>query len=159
MGNPKRKSSLGRGMTGGGGALPYFNAFMRQFMKGKKRDFFPKAPPIPSEIKSMISRRKREQLERIEKLDAGRPKLGGKYTGSANTAVEDPTSTGNANTSTGDGTVTTGGKKTVKIGPSNKSGKAKPTPKTNPAARKTPAVVKPTPKKKGTKRKGKKGDG
>jgi len=158
MGNPKRKSSLGGGMTGGHGALPYFNAFMRQFMKDKKRVYFPKAPPIPAEIKSMISRRKREQLETVEKLDAGRKKLGGTYEGNSNSNTEDGTLTGNANTSTGDGTGN--GRKTIKIGPSNKTGTAKPTPKTATGRpRKTPPPIKPKPKKKGTRRKGKKGDG
>ncbi|HMS10525.1 MAG TPA: penicillin-binding transpeptidase domain-containing protein, partial [Pyrinomonadaceae bacterium] len=33
MGNPLRKESLGRGQTGGGTALPIFNAFMNPFMK------------------------------------------------------------------------------------------------------------------------------
>ena len=41
MGNPLRKESLGSGMTGGHGALPYFNAFMIPFMKGKPVDRFP----------------------------------------------------------------------------------------------------------------------
>ena len=44
MGNPLRKENLGSGMTGGHGAMPYFNAFMIPFMKDKPRDSFP-APP------------------------------------------------------------------------------------------------------------------
>ena len=42
MGNPQRKENLGEGMTGGHGALPYFNAFMNLFMKGKPTRSFPK---------------------------------------------------------------------------------------------------------------------
>src|SRR5690606_31872324 len=44
MGNPERKENLGGGMTGGHGALPYFNAFMNPFMKGKPRESFPSPP-------------------------------------------------------------------------------------------------------------------
>ena len=44
MGNPKRKENLGSGMTGGHGALPYFNAFMNEFMKDKPKDSFPAVP-------------------------------------------------------------------------------------------------------------------
>ncbi|MCO5333943.1 MAG: PBP1A family penicillin-binding protein [Pyrinomonadaceae bacterium] len=40
MGNPLRKENLGNSMTGGHGALPYFNAFMNPFMKGKLHDSF-----------------------------------------------------------------------------------------------------------------------
>ena len=53
MGNPLRKESLGAGMTGGHGAVPYFNAFMIPFMKDKPRDNFPSPPPMPSEIKTL----------------------------------------------------------------------------------------------------------
>ena len=31
MGNPEKKENLGSYMTGGHGALPYFNAFMQRF--------------------------------------------------------------------------------------------------------------------------------
>src|SRR5688572_15740246 len=41
MGNPARKENLGSGMTGGVGALPFFNSFMGQFMKDKPKDRFP----------------------------------------------------------------------------------------------------------------------
>jgi penicillin-binding protein 1A len=73
MGNPLRKESLGKGMTGGHGAVPYFNAFMNPFMKDKEKDKFPDAPPIPAEIKTKIERNKREEQEKLEKADeAGR---------------------------------------------------------------------------------------
>jgi len=156
MGNPKRKSSLGRGMTGGGGALPYFNAFMREFMKDKKKDFFPKPPPIPAEIRSMISRRKREQLERLEMLDAQGNKVN-TTDANSNTVVDDGAAGGNSNTATdggAGGTKIDGGNK-PKI-PVENTGK-KPTlkPVTN-STPKPPPLKRP--KKKGTKRKGKKGD-
>ena len=69
MGNPERKESLGSGMTGGRGALPYFNAFMNPFMKDKPKEKFPEAPPMPSEIKSLVEQRKREELEKLEKAE------------------------------------------------------------------------------------------
>lgn len=73
MGNPLRKESLGAGMTGGGTALPIFNSFMVPFMKDKKREAFPKAPPMPTEVKRASELRKREELEKLEEADvAGR---------------------------------------------------------------------------------------
>jgi penicillin-binding protein 1A len=73
MGNPLRKESLGKGMTGGQGALPYFNAFMIPFMKDKEKEEFYETPPIPSDIKSLIAQRQREEQEKLEKADeAGR---------------------------------------------------------------------------------------
>jgi penicillin-binding protein 1A len=73
MGNPLKKDNLGNNMTGGHGALPYFNAFMVPFMKDKPKETFPDAPPIPAEIKTKIERNKREEQEKLEKADeAGR---------------------------------------------------------------------------------------
>ena len=60
MGNPLRKESLGRGMTGGHGALPYFSAFMNQFMKDKPRDQFFKTPPMPKDILALKEQRQRD---------------------------------------------------------------------------------------------------
>ncbi len=78
MGNPLRKENLGRGMTGGAGALPYFNAFMIPFMKDKPRETFPDPPPMPSEVKRASELRKREELEKLEEAD-----LKGRQTGIA----------------------------------------------------------------------------
>lgn len=73
MGNPLRKESLGSGMTGGHGAVPYFNGFMIPFMKGKPMERFPEAPPMPPEVKREMELRKREELEKLEEADvAGR---------------------------------------------------------------------------------------
>ena len=164
VGNPKRKVNLGRHMTGGGGALPYFNGFMSQFMKGKKRETFPKAPKIPPEIKALVDQRKREQLERLEKADAAAKKLGGTFKPGKRTTTTKKvgTNTGNSNTSTGEtGTDENnnnskppdGGDKVIIIG------KPTPKPQVKITPRKTPPPPKPTPKKGGTRRKGKKGDG
>ncbi len=156
VGNPRRKTNLGRNMTGGGGALPYFNAFMSQFMKDKKRDSFPKPPPIPAEIKSMVDQRKREQLEKLEKLEATRtpgstneskPKI------ESETGI-DPGSNISPNQGT-DSTKTDPGKTKVVIGPVKPKKTPAPVVKSTPKRTPTP---KPTPKK-GTRRKGKKGDG
>ncbi len=69
MGNPARKEPLGRGMTGGGGAVPFFNGFMIPFMKDKPRDTFPSAPPMPAEIRRLMERNKREELEKLARAD------------------------------------------------------------------------------------------
>lgn len=76
MGNPLKKENLGNYMTGGHGAMPYFNAFMDVFMKGKPRETFPSAPPIPADIKSLIARNKREELEKLEEADVAGRKTG-----------------------------------------------------------------------------------
>ena len=76
MGNPERKESLGAGMTGGQGALPYFNAFMIPFMKGKDKEDFYKTPAMPSDIRALAERRKREEQEKLEKADEAGRNLG-----------------------------------------------------------------------------------
>ena len=75
MGNPKRKESLGAGMTGGGGALPYFNAFMNPFMKDKPRESFPGVPSMPSDIRVLMERNKREEREKLARADLAAAKL------------------------------------------------------------------------------------
>jgi hypothetical protein len=66
MGNPEKKENLGNNMTGGHGAVPYFNAFMVPFMKGKPFDTFPSPPSMPSEVRALMERNKREELEKLE---------------------------------------------------------------------------------------------
>ncbi len=63
MGNPLRKVNLGNSMTGGHGAVPYFNAFMIPFMKDKPRDRFYDTPAMPSDIRAQAEQRKREDAE------------------------------------------------------------------------------------------------
>ncbi|MFL6374250.1 MAG: PBP1A family penicillin-binding protein [Pyrinomonadaceae bacterium] len=74
MGNPLRKENLGGNMTGGHGAVPYFNDFMNAFMKGKPIEKFPEPPPMPVDIKREAEIRKREELEKGPEADvtAGR---------------------------------------------------------------------------------------
>ena len=107
MGNPLRKESLGKGMTGGHGAVPYFNAFMVPFMKDKKRETFEDPPPIPSDIKSLIERNKREEQEKLESADEKGRNTGITFTP---TTRRKPTSGGDTTTSTTtDSTITNTG--------------------------------------------------
>jgi penicillin-binding protein 1A len=162
MGNPLKKDNLGNSMTGGHGAVPYFNAFMVPFMKDKPKETFPDAPPVPAEIKTKIERNKREEQEKLEKADeAGR-----------NTGIIFNTGTKKSTTPTD--TIVTGDSSDI-IAPGDKPAgsddTAKPTnvPK-NDDVPKPKVVITPNPVKKtdnpptdtkpqGEKRKGKKGGG
>jgi penicillin-binding protein 1A len=67
MGYPGRKKNLGAGMTGGVGALPYFIEFMRDFLKDKPKEDFPRPPAMPEDMKEMFRQRQRElALERAQ---------------------------------------------------------------------------------------------
>ena len=67
MGYPGRKKNLGNNMTGGVGALPYFVEFMRDFLKDKPKEEFPKAPSMPEDMREMFKQRQRElALERAQ---------------------------------------------------------------------------------------------
>ncbi len=80
MGYPGRKKSLGRGMTGGGAALPYFTEFMKDFLKDKPKEDFPKPPPMPEDMRELFRQRQRElALERAQ-LAADREKVSGDET-------------------------------------------------------------------------------
>ncbi len=151
MGNPLRKESLGAGMTGGHGAVPYFNAFMNGFMKGKPRDSFPEPPPMPGDIRALSERNKREELEKLSEADvkgrlAGGPSVPSKTV--IDPALLPPDKVGDENK------------------PSTEPDKPSVAPLENtPVIRRTdvkPPVSKPDPpseKPSGEKRKGKKGDG
>ena len=148
MGNPLRKENLGGNMTGGHGALPYWNAFMIPFMKGKPIERFPEAPPMPSEIKRAAEQRKREELETLAEADANAPK-GITYT--PGTKI-DP----NAPLPTGDTEAGPPETKPVKTDddPPERQPAIKP-----PVVDKPPKQETPVEKPPGEKRKGKKGDG
>ena len=67
MGYPGRKRPLGDDMTGAHGALPMFIDFMRDFLKDKPKEDFPKAPSMPEDMKEMYKQRQRElALERAQ---------------------------------------------------------------------------------------------
>lgn len=150
MGNPERKESLGAGMTGGHGALPFFNTFMNAFMKGKPGERFPNAPPMPSEIKSLMERNKREELEKLEKAEQAGIRSGASTSG--RTTATTPTDT--TTTVAPSGTGSSDGVKTPPAGDD-------PPPIKPPVQQ--PPIKKPDPppadRPEGTKPKGKKGDG
>ncbi len=152
MGNPLRKENLGNNMTGGHGAVPYFNAFMIPFMKGKPVESFQGPPPMPSDIKALAERNKREELEKLEEADANAKKTGGPSTPGANLPA-DPALLPPENV---------GGEKP----PGGEPGKTEKPPENAPVQKRPPVLpptIKPEPppsdKPEGTKRKGKKGDG
>ncbi len=159
MGNPERKESLGSGMTGGHGAMPYFNAFMIPFMKDKPKEVFPNAPPMPSDIKSLVEQRKREELEKLEKAEEEGRKVGVTF----NTGYK-RNKTGSSGVSTTPTDTTTDS--TVVITPSNDAPKPNnapnndvPKPQIKPANTPARNPDPPPAQNEGPKRKGKKGDG
>ena len=154
MGNPEKKENLGRGMTGGAGALPFFNGFMNPFMKDKPKEKFPSPPPIPKEIKTLIERNRREELEKLEKAEQAAIRSGASLA---------PASTPSGGAATDEPSAPTGGES---------SGGSTDAPKTNPPGDNPPAtkpvITQPPPRNpdppppaapEGKKRKGKKGDG
>src|ERR1041384_1876498 len=67
MGYPGKKKPLGNEMTGAHGALPFFIDYMKDFLKDKPKEDFPKAPAMPEDMKEMYKQRQRElQLERAQ---------------------------------------------------------------------------------------------
>src|SRR5882762_1058783 len=67
MGYPGRKKPLGNDMTGGHGAMPMFIDFMKDFLKNKPKEDFPKAPSMPEDMKELFRQRQRElAVERAE---------------------------------------------------------------------------------------------
>ena len=161
MGNPLKKENLGDYMTGGHGAMPYFNQFMNEFMKGKPKETFPEAPDMPAEIRAVAEQRKREEIEKLQKADEE-----GKSYGVSYTPVSRPR---HSKTGDAEGGVTTDSNitDTTVTSPPPTVEITKPTvPKVEPPPVKKPEpppVKKPEPPvekpEEGTKRKGKKGDG
>lgn len=146
MGNPLRKESLGAGMTGGHGAVPYFNAFMIPFMKDKPKETFPNPPPMPSDVKREMEMRKREELESLQEADLNARKSGA----IVSTETKADTATPGGTTITDSGESTT---KPVDTTPDRPPIVKPPVIQSTP--RPQPTVEKPA----GEKRKGKKGDG
>jgi penicillin-binding protein 1A len=151
MGNPLRKENLGNNMTGGHGALPYFNAFMIPFMKDKPREAFPSPPPMPADIKRQSELRKREELEKLEEADIAGRKTGVVFTPATKIDPDAPLP--------GDSEPSGGRPDSPTV-----TKPADPAPDRPPVVR--PPVIQPPPKQEtpaerpdGPKRKGKKGDG
>ncbi|MGI8494337.1 MAG: penicillin-binding protein 1A [Pyrinomonadaceae bacterium] len=171
MGNPLKKENLGGNMTGGHGALPYFNEFMNQFMKDKPKDEFYEAPPMTADIKAMNEQRKRDETEKLERdAEAGRslgvnynpPKIrvnsgGGGGSSSRNT---DNSSGLTSPLDTKPDTDVPPPPPAASRNPDERPKVVTPKPVTeNSPVRKTePPVEKPKPKPEGEKKKGKKGD-
>ncbi|HMS09223.1 MAG TPA: hypothetical protein PKE66_07055, partial [Pyrinomonadaceae bacterium] len=146
-----RKESLGRGQTGGGTALPIFNAFMNPFMKDKARDTFPGVPPIPSEIRALMERNKREEAEKLARAELAAAKSGASTEPvTTNTETDAQTGTGSAETTLRPGT------ETRPAVPEPPPPVVRPLPQ--PETRRTPETRQPS-QPEGTQRKGKKGDG
>ncbi len=160
MGNPTKKESLGKNMTGGIGALPYFNTFMIPFMKDKEKEKFYETPPIPSDIKSLVAQRQREEQEKLEKADEAGRTLGVSF------------STGTRTRSRRSESLLTGGESPSTLtAPTDSPDTSKPVELVKPVVEdkppqpvtvSTPRRAEPPPEKpqvEGVKRKGKKGDG
>jgi penicillin-binding protein 1A len=163
MGNPLKKENLGDNMTGGHGALPYFNAFMIPFMKGKEKETFYKTPPMTSDIKALAEQRRREELEKLEKADEAGKTLGISF----NTGTKPRRSVDKSTTTDGDATIdSTLPPTSTEMSKPDKNPKPNPVPQNEapkppppPAAVKKPEPQPEKPKSEGTKPKGKKGDG
>lgn len=152
MGNPLRKESLGKGMTGGHGAVPYFSAFMAPFMKGKPVESFPKAPPMPAEVKREMELRKREQLEKLEEAAVAGRKTGIVYTPGTQIDPNAPLP--------GENTPAVGNPDTPATTKPADDSPERPVVVKPPVTQATPKPEAPKPKPEdGGKRKGKKGDG
>ena len=160
MGNPEKKVNLGNNMTGGHGAVPYFNAFMIPFMKDKKRDTFIDPPPMPPEIQRANEQMKRDQQEMLEKADQEGKKVVNNYTPStrssnrrsSSTSITPnvPTDTTPTDTTPADDNPKPANTPRVEERPTSK-------PPSTPVPKKEVQPEKP--KDEGTTRKGKKGDG
>jgi penicillin-binding protein 1A len=166
MGNPEKKTNLGRNMTGGHGALPYFNAFMSEFMKDKEKEEFYETPEMPSDIKALVNQREREEQEKLEKADEEARKLGVSF----NTGTKTRSRTTNETTTTTDDETSVDSTLPATDSPDAANPDGNPPPKITPReetpkpATAPPPIKKPEPPpaekpKEGTKRKGKKGGG
>ncbi|MBX7171154.1 MAG: PBP1A family penicillin-binding protein [Pyrinomonadaceae bacterium] len=156
MGNPEKKENLGNSMTGGHGAVPYFNAFMIPFMKDKPRDSFYETPPMPAEIKNMAEQRKREELEKLEKADAEGRSLGVSFNTGKKTKTGDDVEVTNSGGVVNPNTTTTDDEPPPQI--NNNRPRVTETPKPTPKPAETPKKVEPQKTPEGSKKKGKKGD-
>ncbi len=103
MGNPERKESLGKGMTGGGGAVPFFNAFMVPFMKDKPKETFPAVPTMPAEMRARMERNKREELEKLARADVAAVRSGASTTTATDLSLPPSNGAGPPTTETGTG--------------------------------------------------------
>jgi penicillin-binding protein 1A len=174
MGNPEKKSDLGTYMTGGHGAVPYFNAFMVPFMRDKPSGSFTKPPKMPDDIAKLVEIRKREEVEKLEKADEAGRSLGINYNSRNGSSSSGRSSGGGQRKGVGQSDSSGGNStKATKIDEAKPDDTAPPvvnqrdegeqtTPvRRPPTTTKTPAPIQPkaeTPKVDAPKKKGKKGD-
>ncbi|MCY7345433.1 MAG: PBP1A family penicillin-binding protein [Pyrinomonadaceae bacterium] len=164
MGNPLKKENLGNSMTGGHGALPYFNAFMIPFMKGREKEKFYETPPIPSDIKSLSEQRKREEQEKLEKADEAGRTLGVSFNTGTKARKADNNPLGGETpmptiVPTTNPVETSKPIETVKPPSNPRTGDDPPRPATSNTPTRKPDPQPEKPSVEGAKRKGKKGDG
>lgn len=88
MGYPGKKKDLGSGMTGGVGALPFFVAFMKPFLKDKPKENFDKAPSMPEDMRELFRQRQRELAAERAQLSADAEGEGGDETTVTTTDTE-----------------------------------------------------------------------
>jgi hypothetical protein len=126
---------------------------MNPFMRGKPHESFPGPPPVPPDIKALIARNKREELETLEEADQAGKKTGVTFDPGLK-PTPDPNfvtgEQGDSGTGTKDGT-----KVEITRPPADDEPKIKPAATPQPKKQDNP----PGDKQDGTKRKGRKGDG
>lgn len=75
IGYSDSKQPLGKGESGASAALPFWNEFMRPYMKDKPRDKFPKTPPLPDDLRQLQLTRAREHANERSKLASSKGDL------------------------------------------------------------------------------------
>lgn len=75
IGYSDSKQPLGKGESGASAALPFWNDFMKPFMKDKPRDKFPKTPPVPDDLRQLQLTRAREHANERSKLASSKGDL------------------------------------------------------------------------------------
>lgn len=88
MGYPGKKKPMGNDMTGGVGALPFFIDFMKDFLKGKPKEDFPKAPGMPEDMKELFRQRQRELAAERAQFAEEAEKLEGEETSTSDSITE-----------------------------------------------------------------------
>jgi penicillin-binding protein 1A len=88
MGYPGKKKPMGNDMTGGVGALPFFIDFMKDFLKGKQKEDFPKAPGMPEDMKELFRQRQRELAAERAQFAEEAEKLEGEETSTSDSITE-----------------------------------------------------------------------
>ncbi|MBI1763549.1 MAG: PBP1A family penicillin-binding protein [Acidobacteria bacterium] len=75
IGYSDSKQTLGKGESGASAALPFWNEFMKPFMQDKPKEKFPKAPPLPDDLRQLQLTRAREHANERSKLASAKGDL------------------------------------------------------------------------------------